>query len=164
MGEQHNAGVDVACLANGRVDTNSSACVDLDDVAAGDVPRHVEVVNCHVVEHSARDADVLDGRWSWVAAGDAAQVHVANGSVLHCIGDGFVARVEPPVETDLELDASIGDGVETTVDLCQVKRDWLLAEDRSAGDCRSDHGIDMGVGAGADRYCVNVFCVDGIIE
>jgi hypothetical protein len=91
-------------------------------------------------------------------------VHVANGSVLHCIGDGFVARVEPPVETDLELDASIGDGVETTVDLCQVKRDWLLAEDRSAGDCRSDHGIDMGVGAGADRYCVNVFCVDGIIE
>ena len=143
--------VEVAGGTDGRVDPNRALRVHLDDLAAGDVAGHVEVVHGHVEEDPAGHLDVADRRRGGVAAGDPHEVDRAD----HATGDGVahraVGRIEPAVEPDLQPGAGGGDGGEGPVDLGQVEGDRLLAEDRLAGAGGGDEQVDMGVGARADR-------------
>ena len=67
-----------------------------------------------------------------------------------------MCRVEAPVEADLEQDACTLDRLERPVDLGEIQRDRLLAQDRLAGGRRGDDLLDVGVGARADRDRVDV--------
>ena len=104
--EHDHGGVEVAGLADGRIDPHGTLGVHLDDLAPGHEPGHVEVVDGHVAEDPARHLDVGQGRRRRVAAGDAHQVHVADVAVCDPIAHLGVAGVEAPVEADHERDAA----------------------------------------------------------
>src|SRR3954449_11776886 len=63
---------------------------------------------------------------------------------------------EPAVEADLERDARLLDRAQGAVDLRQVQRHGLLAEDRLAGAGRRHDQVGVRVGARADRHGVHV--------
>ena len=155
-GEDDDRGVDVARLADRRIDPDPAEGVDGLDFAARHVTSHVEVVDRHVVEDAARHLDVGD-RWrGWITAGDVDDLHIADCAVGNGVGDGLVRGIEAPVEADVQRHAGGFDGGETSIDLGDVEADRLLAEDRPARLGGGDHHVDMGVGRGADRDCVGV--------
>ena len=134
MTEHDDRRVDVADLADRRVDEGGAdGGVDLDDVASGDEPGHVEVVDRHVEEHPAGAGEVGDRRRQPVAAGDLDEAQRAERSVGDGAADRLVGRVEAPVEADLQVRAGLVDGGERGVDGRQVERDRLLAERGEAG-------------------------------
>src|SRR3954470_981383 len=69
---------------------------------------------------------------------------------------GRVGRVEAPVEADLERDARLLDRGERAVDLGEVQRHRLLAEDRLARTGGGHDQVGVRVGARADRDRVDV--------
>jgi hypothetical protein len=162
--EQHDRGVDVAGLPDLRVDAHPAAGVDLDDLRAGDVPGHVEVVDGHVQEQAAGAADVAHRRGRRVAAGDPRELRLADLPGRHGGGHGLVGRVEAAVEADLERHAGGVDGGERAVDLGEVERHRLLAEDRLAGLRRRDDQLGVRVGRRADRDGVDVGRVEQLVE
>ncbi len=96
------------------------------------------------------------GGGAGIAAGDAHEVDVADAARGDRVVDGLVRRVEAPVEADLEQDARPLDRLERPVDLGELERDRLLAEDRLARGRRRDDLVDVGVGARADRDRVDL--------
>ena len=156
VGQHRDGRVDVAGLADPRVDAYRAAGEHLGHRALHHVVRHVEVVDDHVKEDAAADGDVL-GRWGGgVAAGDPQDVQVADRTVGHPVAHRLVPRVEAAVEADHERDARLLDGRQRAVHLREVEADRLLAEDRLAGLGRRDDQVDVGVGARADRHRVDV--------
>ena len=154
--EYDHRGVDVACLGEGSVDAHRSLRRDLDDLAPGDIARHVEVVDRHVEEDASRHTDVRGRRRFGIPARDAKDVHVSDRTR----GDGLVHRpvpgVEAAVEPDHEQDTGALDRVQRPVDLSEVVGNRLLAEDRLACVGRGLDQVDMGVGARADGDRVDV--------
>lgn len=148
--------VDVAGLADGRVDADRPSRVHLDDLASRDVPRHVEVVDRHVEEDPARHLDVRDGRRGGVATGDAHHFHVFDHATPNRVAHRLVGAVETTIEADLQRDTGRFDGLRCLIDQRRIHRDRLLAEDRLSSRGRGDHQRNMGVGAGPDRHRIDV--------
>ena len=156
MGDDHHRGVEVAGLADGRIDPHPAGGVHLDRLAAGYEAGHVEVMDGHVAEDPARHLDVGDGRRVGVAAGDADQVHVAHITGSHPVAHVAVGGVEAPVESDLHADAGLGGRRDTPVDLGQVERQRLLDEGRLARGGHLDEQVDVGVGRTANSHRVHI--------
>ena len=76
-------GVDIAHFLDGRVDQVAAHGLNLDDVA-GQIARHVEVVDRHVAEQPAGALDVLGRRRGGVAAGDDDLLQLAQFAGLRC--------------------------------------------------------------------------------
>ena len=91
--------------------------------------------------------DVARRRRRRVAAGDAHELRLADRAVGHRGGDRRVAGVEAAVEADLERHAGRRHRGQRAVDLGQVERDRLLAEDRLAGARGLDDQVGVRVGA-----------------
>ena len=156
VAQDHDRGVDVAGLADRRIDAHRGLRIDVDDLAAGHETSHVEVVDHHVEEDATGHLDVLDRRRRRVATGDAQHVQVADGAVDDCGTHGRVRGVESPVEPDLDRDATAVDDRQRLVDLVEIERDRLLAQDRLAGLGGGDQQRHMCVGAAADRDSVDI--------
>ena len=74
------------------------------------------------------------------------------------VTDCLVASVEAADETDLELDACLGNLCQSLIDLCDFGVDGFLAENVLAGPGSADHELCVCVGGGADKYCIHVSC------
>src|SRR5208282_1326052 len=129
----------------------------LDDFAARLETRHVEIVDHHVQEDSARYGHVGRRGGSGVAGGDLDELRRPDGARLHEIADLAEIVVETAVESDLKQDARLLDGVEGGMDLRDGQVDGLLAEDVLAGLGRLHYQIRMGIGRRANQDRLNVF-------
>jgi hypothetical protein len=107
-------------------------------------------VDHHVEEQAARPRDVRERRRRGIAAGDAHEVRLADRAGGDGVAHGGVRRVEAPVEADLERDPGRLDGGERAVDLVEVERHRLLAQDRLARRRGGDDEIRVRGGARAD--------------
>ncbi len=150
MTEHDHRGVDVAGGADRLVDPDVATGENLDHLTAGDEPGHVEVVDRHVEEQPAGAFDVGDRRRGRVAARDPHHVQPPELPGRDCVAYGPVSRVEAPVEPDMEHHPGGLHGGEGDVDLGEVERDRLFAEDRHPGARRRRDQFDVGVGARAD--------------
>ena len=142
-----------------------AARVDLDDLAAGHVARHVEVVDRHVEEQPAgrrgrSRAAAAPGR-GWRCARAAARRPRRAATAAR---DGRVRGVEAAVEADLERHAGGLDRGQRAIDLGQVERHRLLAEDRLAGLGGRDDQVGVGVGRRADRDRVDVVGAEQLLD
>ena len=164
--EGDHRGVDVAELAQARGDADAAGRVDLGHLAAGHVARHVEVVHGHVEEQPARDARVLERRRRGIPARDAREVRLAQLAGGHGIAHGLMRRIEAAVEADLERHAGRRHRGERPIDLGEIERHGLLAQDRLAGACGLLDQRRMRRRARADRDRLHVLrgqeLVDGL--
>ena len=67
-------------------------------------------------------------------------------------------------KTDLQLDAGFLDGLERLFDLGKVGVDRLLAEDVLAGLGSAHDKLCMGIGGGADEYCLDRRIVEDLLR
>jgi hypothetical protein len=74
----------------------------------------------------------------------------------HQLANPLEARVEAPVEPDLELNSGSADGIQRSVNPCQVQGDGLLTENVFSGYRRFLDHLGMGIGAGADDHRLNL--------
>ncbi len=102
--------------------------VDLGDLLAADEADRVEVVDMEIGEDAAGSGDVLGRRRSRVVRRRAHHEDLPDPSVGHGIASRYVARIEPPLETDLHDDPGPVDCVTHAIEGLEVERDGFLAE------------------------------------
>ncbi len=132
-GEQGLRGGDVAELGEEVVTAGAAGGVDLDDLAAGDPPHRVEVVDRAVAEDPARDGDVAARRWCRVQGGRPHGVHPAELTVDHGVAGRQVGRVEPAGVADLDRHPA---GVDVVGDGDRLPRRPRRAASRRTPGCR----------------------------
>ena len=101
-GEQGLRGGDVAELGEEVVTAGASGGVDLDDLATGDPPHGVEVVDRAVAEDPAGDGDVAAWRGCRVQGRRPHGVHPAELAVDDRVASRKVGRVEAAGVADLD--------------------------------------------------------------
>ena len=148
--EQHGGGIDVAGLADGRIDQIGADGMDLDRLLAEQEARHVEIVDHHVAIETAGALDIAHRRRAGIARQDGDQLDAAGlagrDAAVH-IGE---ARIEAAVEADHQLALGRGDDLQAGLDARRIEADRLLAEDGLAGLDGALDEIGMGVGRRAD--------------
>ena len=101
-------------------------------------------------------------------AGSRLEIRTSCGSPTSPASDGvahgLVGRVEAAVEADLERHAGRLDRRQRAVDLGEVERDGLLAEDRLAGARRGADQLGVRVRARADRDRVDVGAREQLVD
>ena len=101
-------------------------------------------------------------------AGSRLEMRTSCGSPTLAVGDRGgdrrVGGVEAAVEADLERHAGRVDGGQRAVDLGEVERHRLLAEDRLAGLRGRDDQVGVGVGRRADRDRVDVGRAEQLVD
>ena len=123
-----------------RVDQRAGDGEDLLRLVVQHVARQVEVVDGHVAQQAAGRLEVGPRRNFRIARGDDHLVQVADLAGLHGRPRGAVAGIEAAVEADLDRHVVVRDGCGAAVDPVDVDVDRLLAKDRLAGPGR---GLDQ---------------------
>ncbi len=113
----------------------ASRRVDLDNRFLNQVAGHVEIVNRHVEEQTARDLDVVDGRRLGISTRDPEHLRRADLAASNASGERLEVRIETAIEAHLQTYAGRVDGTQRRADLLEVVIDGLLAED--VFSCRS---------------------------
>ena len=89
---------------------------------------------------------------------------LADRAVGDRVANRLMGGVETAVEADLERDAGARDLGERAVELLEVERDRLLAQDRLAGRRRAGDQVGMGGRARADRDSVDVLGSENVVD
>ena len=156
-------GVDIVILGIAGIGQDCACRGNFRDIAAGQVADHIEVVDHHVSEDTAGNCYIGHGRACGIAGADFDDIGLAQLAGSDYVTDCLVASVEAADETDLELDACLGDLCQSLVDLGNFCVDGLLAEDVLACLCGTDHELSVCVGGGADKDCIHVSCGKDIL-
>jgi hypothetical protein len=153
--EGGDRGVDIADLADRRVDQAARAREHFDRLLAKQPARHVEVVDHHVAKQASGYFEIRDGRQSRIAARDCDHLDGADAARAHGVVESAKARVEAPVEADQEIDAGALDLAQAGVDATDIEVDGFLAKDRLARLGGGNHEVGMGIGGAGDHHRVD---------
>jgi hypothetical protein len=147
----HDRGIDIARLADRRIDQYARRCEQLDRLFGQQPTRHVEIVNHHVAEHAARAANEFDRRRRRVVARDAQDLGPPDTAGPDLAFEPREIRVEAAVERDHQRHPALlrHRGAGSRAAAVEIER--LLAEDRLAGTGRRFDQIGMGVGRAGDQ-------------
>ena len=146
----HHRGIDIAGLADRRIDQHAGGGEQLDRFLAHEPARHVEIVDHHVAEQPAGEAHIAERRRCRIAAGYAQEFEPADAAGAQLIGQPRKVRIEAAIEPDHQRDAAaLGHrNARSGASLFEIER--FFAEDRLAGTgCRLDQ-LGMGVGRAGD--------------
>ena len=94
-------GVHVACRADSGVNHDTCHNKDLIYFAPDQETGHIEVMDRHIKEDPARDANIVNRRGLGVMADDMEQMRMANLALLHSLAYTTIIGIETPVEADL---------------------------------------------------------------
>ena len=117
----------------------------------------------HIVEDTAGNFDVIDGRRLRIAGADADEMRLTDLTGFDHIVDSTMVVVETTAETDLQLDTSILSCLDGLVYTIEIIVDWLLAEDVLASLCRLNDEFCMRVRGRSDDDGFNLRVIQDII-
>ena len=155
--------VDVVLAAVGLPGPDGSGRKHLFDLAAGQPPRHVEVVDVQIAEDPAAGRDVpLVGRLVVVSTHPQ---RVQGPGVAR--GDEFPrcakAGIEPSHERYLQFHAGLPDDLDRRLRVVDVDRDRLLAEHRQPPLRSSRHVPGVFCGGGGDHQRIEP-CIQDLVD
>ena len=114
--EQHRGGVDVAGLADLRVNQSRTDGIDLDRLLGEEEAGHVEVVDHHVTEDAARGGYVAGWRWIGVAREDSDDLNLADGAGAQTPLQLGEARIKTAIEAYHQGNAALLHHIEAGLD------------------------------------------------
>ena len=155
--QDHHHGVEVdELLHHCDVYDPAGLGIDLDRLLAEKEARHVEVMDRHVAEDTARMSDIVARRQARVAAGDDDLTHLANLARVDGPAQLDVAGIETAVEGHHDARVQLLELAHGGIGLGQVVVDRLLAKHRLSGMCGLEHQVRMGVGRRTDDHRIDV--------
>ena len=128
--QHHRRGVDVTLAAVRLPGPHRAGREHLLDLATGQPPRHVEVVDVQIDEDPAAGRDVALIGGLVVVSAHPQRVQVPTRACGNEFPRSAKAGIEPAHERDLKLDAGIPDQLDRRLGVGDVDRDRLLAEHR----------------------------------
>ena len=134
------------------INHDAAGRIDLFHFVSDEEASHIEVVNGHVDEDAAGDADVAERRGRGVAADDVHQIGAPISPLATDLADASEVGIEAAVESDLQFDSGGFYRCQGAVDLVKAVSDGLLAEDMLAGFGGLHDEIGMSLGGGADEH------------
>ena len=160
--QRDDGGVDVAGLADRRVDQARGHGGDFDRLLAQQEARHVEIVDHHVAEQAAGARDVGDRRRPRIARQDGDDLRLAHFARRQALLQRREAGVEAAVEADHQLGLGVGDHLQAGAHALGREVDRLFAEDRLARFRGLLDQVGVGVGRRADQHRVDVLVADDV--
>ena len=151
----HHGRVDVAGLPDARIDKHAAHRRNFHRILGEQEPRHVEIVDRHVPKQPSGDPHVFQRGRRRIPTRDHSQFDGADLAGNDSIPDRGVTRIETPVESDLNGNASILNHARALIHARDIQMDRFLAEHCLASACRSLDQVAMRVGSGSDQHSVN---------
>ena len=156
-GEGDHGGVPIAGPGEHRVHQHGGSRINFGNFASHQVTRHVEIVDGHVQEDTAGRPQVLFGRRTGIAAGDAQDVRLSHQTAGDGLADLQKVGIKAAVETHHHAYAAPGHFLIDGLHLFDREIDRLLAKDLfSAGGRVHDH-LEVLVGGAADYDCIHLW-------
>ena len=155
--------IDVASLADFRIDGDRALCIYFLDFCAGEIADHIEIMNRHVEEDTAGNLYVIDGRRFRITGRDLDDLLLADFSGDDSIADSLEVVVKAAVEADLVFLTRLFDDVENFLDLIDIMVNRFLTEDVLAGAQCFDGERGMLVRGSADQDGFNLRIVEDLM-
>ena len=76
--ERNDSRVDITGLADFRINEHRTLCIDFLNLIASEETSHIEIVDHHIVEDTAGNFDVIDGRRLRIAGADADEMRLTD--------------------------------------------------------------------------------------
>ena len=160
-----HCGVNIVQLHDARVYQDGALRHDGFRLVGEDEACEVQVVDHHVLEDAAGDAEVFQVRRGGVAGGDDELLQFSDVAAADALAQGGMSGVKAAVEADLDGGRVWGEfveGVAALVGAVEVQVHGFFAEDGEAALGGLEDELAMGWGGGGDEDGADVVAGEGV--